>query len=315
MLEKVLQTCFDIKPEERVLIVTDRGEIEVAKELERAAKGLAKEVVLVEIPVGKSHGEEPPAKIAGEMKEHDIVLLPTTKSLTHTEARKRACEAGARIASMPGITMEMLRSGGLTADYVELGQFSTKVASRISVANEVRIKTGAGTDFSADIRGRGGMADSGEIVEPGAFSNLPAGEAFVSPVESSAAGKLVFDGSFAGIGTLGGPLFVEVRDGLAESAEGFGSERLSEIFEKIENSRNVAEIGIGTNKKARLCGNVLEDEKVYGTVHVAFGDNSTIGGKITSNVHLDGIIKEPDLWLDGEKIIEKGRFLRQNSED
>ncbi len=312
MLEKVLQTCFDLKPHESVLIVTDAGEEEVAGEFEKAARGLAGEVVLLEMPIGKTHGEEPATEIAEAMKSYDVVLLPTTKSLTHTNARKEACEAGARIASMPGITIEMLRSGGLTADYVEIKKTSERLARLLSLAKKVRIATAAGTEFAAEIDARKGIADSGSIVKPGGFCNLPGGEAFISPVEGSANGKLIFDGSFAGIGVLEGPLLVRVKNGVAESVEGFGSEKLSEIFEEFDSSGNVAEIGIGTNPKARLCGNVLEDEKVYGTVHVAFGDSHTIGGKITSAVHLDGIIKAPDVWLDDRKIIEKGSFLRQN---
>lgn len=312
MLEKVLQTCFDLKPHESVLIVTDAGEREVAREFEKVAKGLAGEVVLLEMNIGKTHGEEPPAEIAEAMKSYDVVLLPTTKSLTHTDARKNACEAGARIASMPSITMGMLRSGGLTADYVEIKKTSERLARLLSLAKNVRIATTAGTEFAAEIKGRKGIADSGSIVTPGAFGNLPGGEAFISPVEGSANGKLVFDGSFAGVGMLEKPLLISVEEGLAGAVEGFGSEKLSEIFEEFDSSGNVAEIGIGTNPKARLCGNILEDEKVYGTVHVAFGDSHTIGGKITSEVHLDGIIKAPDVWLDDRKIIEKGSFLRQN---
>ena len=74
------------------------------------------------------------------------------------------------------------------------------------------------------------------------------------------------------------------------------------------NARNVAELGVGTNKQATLTGNVLEDEKVFGTVHIAFGDNSSMGGKVSVESHLDGILLKPTLIIDGDTIIKDGEF-------
>jgi len=73
--------------------------------------------------------------------------------------------------------------------------------------------------------------------------------------------------------------------------------------------RNIAELGIGTNDQAKITGLILEDEKVMGTVHIALGDNMSMGGTVSVQSHLDGLIKKPTVYLDGRVIMEKGNLL------
>ncbi|MFH1774945.1 MAG: aminopeptidase, partial [Methanobacteriota archaeon] len=225
------------------------------------------------------------------------------------DARKKACEAGARAATMPGITMEMLREGAFLADYSVVKKRTDKIARLLTKAKEIRIKTSLGSDFSASLRGRKSIADSGIIAKKGAFGNLPAGEAFIAPVEGSSSGVLVFDGSFSSLGVLREPLKLQIEKGKVASCEGSDAGKMMQVLKKYKNASNVAEIGIGTNEKARLIGNVLEDEKVFGTAHVALGDNHTFGGKTRAEIHIDGIIKRPDVWLDGRQIMREGELL------
>jgi leucyl aminopeptidase (aminopeptidase T) len=210
---------------------------------------------------------------------------------------------------MPGITMDMLNAGGLKADYNEVESKTNIIADMLTEGCEINIKSAKGCDFTADIKGRKAEADTGVLRKKGSFCNLPAGEGFIAPVEGRASGVLVFDGSFGGIGVLEGELRLEVENGRVENASGYKAKELMEILEGHEHGNEVAEIGIGTNPGARLIGNVLEDEKVFGTAHVAFGDNHVFGGKNRTDIHVDGIIKMPDVILDGEMLIEKGRFL------
>ena len=255
------------------------------------------------------HREEPPKVIAEAMKRADIVLIPTTMSLTHTDASINACKEGARIASMPGITLEMLTKGGMTADYSRVKDESKYLANILSKGKEIKIKTSLGTDFNANLEGRKGKTDAGIIDKKGMKGNLPGGEGFIAPLEGKSKGRLVFDGSFSSLSILKKPIILEITDGQVTKVEGYKSQNLSDTLENYNNAKNVAEIGIGTNHKAILIGNVLEDEKVYGTVHIAFGDNHTFGGKVKADVHLDGIITKPNIWIDNDKIIEEGRFL------
>jgi len=286
--------------------VTDTGMVEVAAMLRGALEELSGEVVVVEMSPRRVHGEEPPACVAAAMASADVVVAATSRSLSHTSARKRACEAGARVASMPGITPEMLRSGAMLADYSQVRELAERVAEVLSRGERIRIRSPSGTDFEASIAGRKGMADTGMIHRPGDFGNLPAGEGFIAPVEESCSGVVAFDCSFSGIGVLEEPLVLRVERGRLLNPPA----ALEEAF-RSESSRWVAEIGIGTNPSAVLRGNVLEDEKVLGTVHVAFGDNHTFGGRVEAEVHLDGVLSAPDVWVDGEKLVEEGRLCFQ----
>jgi len=309
MLRDVLKTCLDIKKEELVLIVTDYNKVEVAAKIEEAAKTLSNEVITVQMKPREHNAEEPPKAISEAMKSADVIIIPTTMSLTHTDASKNACESGSRLASMPGITMQMLTNGGMSADYGKVKEESEIIAELLSKADKIMIKTDLGSNFTADLKGRNGLADSGILDTAGMKGNLPGGEGFIAPMEGGSQGKLVFDSSFSSLGLLKQPLILEIKNGHMQNADGFKSKEFSLTLEKYKNAKNVAEIGIGTNPQAMLIGNTLEDEKVYGTVHIAFGDSHTFGGAVKADVHLDGIITKPNIWLDDKKIIEEGKFL------
>ena len=67
--------------------------------------------------------------------------------------------------------------------------------------------------------------------------------------------------------------------------------------------------GIGTNEKAILSGEILEDEKLLGTAHVAFGASAAIGGTVQVPVHLDCLVMKPDVTVDGEPVVRDGALL------
>ncbi len=307
-LAEIFKTTLAIKREEEVLLVTDDSMLEVASLIESALRELSQEVLVLKMKPRSMHGEEPPRVVAEAMKHASVVVAPTSKSLSHTSARKRACEAGARVATMPGITLDMLTSGGMLADYSEVRRLAEAVAERLSRAESIRIKTALGTDFTASLKGRKALADTGIITKPGDFGNLPAGEGFIAPVEGGSEGLLVFDGSFGMLGKLAKPLKIRVIGGKAVEVEGDDG-KISALFQRYACADNVAEIGIGVNPMARVIGNVLEDEKAFHTIHVAFGDNHTFGGNTRAEVHLDGVMLNPSVWLDDEMLMDKGRLL------
>lgn len=306
MLERIFRETIGIKEEEEILIVSDYNSFEMGEIVRKTVEKLSREVISIIMKQRERDGEEPPGVIAESMRAADVVIAPTSKSLTHTEARKRACRAGVRVATMPGITKNMLFSGAMTADYREVRRISDFIARKLTEADEIRIKTEAGTDFKASLKDRKGIADSGNIKKAGAFGNLPAGEAFIAPLEGSDEGRIVFDASMANLGRIAQPVIVEVSNGRAFNVS---RPELEELFRSVENSRVIAEIGIGCNPGARITGNVLEDEKAFKTVHIAFGDNNTFGGTNRANLHMDGVMLKPSLWLDGKKIMEEGNFL------
>jgi len=304
--------CMAIKQDEKVLILTDGPLRKIGYALWEASKQLAADAIITEIIPRRSNGEEPPPAVAELMKLVDVVLIPTSMSLSHTDARREASDKGARIATLPGITEDtMIRT--LNADYYKIAESSRKIAGILHDGSMVRITADRGTDIALSIDGRAGFADTGLNHNPGDFSNLPAGEGYISPVEGKSVGVIVFDGSMAGVGKLRDEIIkVEVIDGFASRIEGAdGAKQLLSIMKPMGKlAFNLAELGIGTNDKAQITGSVLEDEKVMGTVHIAFGDNKSMGGFVKVASHLDGVIMNPSVYVDDELILEKGRFVR-----
>ena len=308
-LQAVLVDCLGVATGENVVILSDPGKRKIADDLVTRARLLGAETVLVEMSERANNGSEPPPAAAAAMRECDVLIAPTSKSASHTQARLDACERGARAATMPGITEEMLlRTMG--ADYAGIKQRSETVAAALTDAAEAHITTEAGTDLTLDLTGRTGIPDGGDLRAPGAFGNLPAGEGFIAPVEGVARGRIVFDGSIWPIGILEEPLTIEIEDGYARAMSGPAADAFRAIIEPYgEDAFAIAELGVGTNEAALLTGNVLEDEKILGTIHIAFGDNHTIGGKTRVPSHQDGIVLKPTLTLDGKALLTQGRML------
>jgi leucyl aminopeptidase (aminopeptidase T) len=308
-IRTALVDCMEIKRGEDVLVVTDPAKRAIAEEIVATARELGAEAVLMEMSERESHGSEPARSVAAAMLECDAILAPTSKSLSHTAARKAASDNGARVATMPDITEEMLVRT-MSADYHAVKQRSDAIAKLLTDGKGVRISSSLGTDVVFSIEGRKGLSDDGRIARPGAFGNLPAGEGFIAPVEGMTNGRLVFDGSVWPIGRLETPLTVDVVDGYATSFSGSAGEQFRSTLDKHgPEAFAVAELGIGTNEAATLTGNVLEDEKIIGTIHVAFGDNHSFGGTIRVSSHQDGVVLQPTVDIDGTRLLEDGRLL------
>ena len=298
-----------LKPHECLVVVSDPGTRTIAEVLVAAGRERRAETVLVEMSERENNGTEPPPAVAAAMTTADVLIAPTTKSLSHTAARRAANDAGARVATMPGITEDMM-ARTMSADFSSLRPRSREVARLLTEGSEVRITTAAGTDVTLGIGGRTGISDDGDLSAPGAFGNLPPGEAFLPPVEGTTNGRLVIDGTMWPVGRLSEPLVFEIVDGYVEEMTGAHAAEVKAVLEKHgREAFAVAELGIGTNDAAQLTGNVLEDEKILGTIHVAVGDNHTFGGTIRVSSHQDGIVLSPTLSIDGEKILDAGNLL------
>lgn len=297
-----------VKPDETVLVVTDTNKLRIAEAFAYVAASTgAKTVTMVMEPLAE-RGSEPPTPVAEAMKAAEVVLIPTSRSLSHTDARRAATKAGARIASMPGITEDMMQVGGLTADYRQVAALTNKVATILEKTKKVKITTPSGTDLTMSVEGRPPLRDTGLYHKPGDWGNLPAGEACLAPVEGTTNGVLVVDSMGT---TLTQPLRITVEGGWARKFVGPDAAKLEEILKSADkNAYNIGELGIGTNPKARVTGKVLEDEKVLGTVHVALGDNTSYkGGHTKSKTHMDGILFQPTVKVDKRLLMKHGKLL------
>ena len=297
---------------ERVLIVTDQRKRSIGERFQAAALTLTDNVDLVEIPIAAFNGAEPPAVVAEQMKQSEVVLLPLSKSISWTRARMNATQEGARIASMPGITGEIILRT-FTADYEVVRRHVNGFCNRLDEASRVRVTSELGTEFFLGIKGRKGRGRRGGIyTEPGAWGNLPCGEAFIAPLEGTSRGRYVVDGAQGGVGALEAPITVTVEEGRALKLEGgHEAKLLRELLKSVENEDafNIAEFGIGCNDTASASGITLEAEKARGTCHIALGSNHLFGGTVKVNVHLDGVITTPSIWFDDIQVVDCGRWV------
>ncbi len=312
MLEAVVRQSLGVGAGERVVVVTDPPQRPLAELFVHGAARAAADVRLLVMPVAREHGSEPPPRVAEAMASADVCLLPTSKSLSHTHARQAASAAGARIASMPSITYEMAMRT-LRVDYAAIARVTEALADMLSAADTARLTSPGGSDLHLDLTGRRGLADTGVFTAPGAFGNLPAGEAFIAPLEGRAHGTLVMDAASLAlddqIPSGGEPLVLTVRDGRVCEMHGPGVEALRVVFAQLGGgARTIAELGIGANPAARVTGNLLESEKVVGTAHVALGSNVHFGGVVDVPFHRDGVIDRPTIAAGGAVLIDDGRL-------
>ena len=308
-IETVLVECMGLKATETLLVVTDPKRRPIAESIVERAREMGSETLLMEMSEREANGTEPPPAVAVAMLECDVCIAPTTKSASHTAARKEANARGVRVATMPQITEDML-TRTMAADYKEVQRRSRELAQALTEGREVRITSSEGTDLTLSIEGREGISDDGDLTARGSFGNLPAGEGFIAPVEGSTNGVIAFDGSVFPVGLLEQPIVVRIENGYAVDFSGPQAEAWRATMEPYGSEAfAVAELGIGTNEAAKLTGNVLEDEKIMGTIHVAFGDNHTFGGTVRVSSHQDGIVKVPTLEIDGRAYVGSGRLL------
>jgi len=302
----VVHRCLAVRPGEEVLVVADRETWTIGEALRDEAADTGADAVLAVMDPRVVDGNEPPRTIAGALQSCDVFIAPTSRSLSHTRARKAATDAGARGATMPGVTADML-ARVMAVDFDRMAARSEKVAGLLSRADIARLTCPRGSDFTFDLTEREGLPDDGALTEPGAFGNLPCGEGFIAPLNGE--GRLVAT-TLAPVGIAEEPVALTVEDGRLTEADGpLGPRFLQLLTDAGEGGTNLAELGVGTNDRARLTGNILEDEKILGTVHVAFGASAGFGGTVSVPVHLDVVILEPTLEINGRVVLDLGSYM------
>lgn len=333
---KMLEVNMGLETGERLLVVTDVPTLEqwkaasqpslvlmaqrtllariVAEVGQECAKGV--DVRFLPFPSTGRNAVEPPAEVTESMKAADVVIIISSFSLSHTDAREEACRAGARIASMPYFIPQMFYPDGpMDADYGEIERLTQRIATALASARQVHVTCPAGTDITFNIEGRPGHVDAGLYTQPGTWGNLPAGEAYCAPIEGSGEGVIeISPGWHADLtdpmsmvfteGELvelrgGGPVGRELRDILRPGDEA----------EPYKSRRNLAEFGVGTNPNATRVDITLEAEKIKGTVHLAVGDNSHMGGLVNADYHQDFVVPEASFTLDDRVAMQDGQLI------
>ncbi|UCB50401.1 MAG: aminopeptidase [Deltaproteobacteria bacterium] len=310
-LTRLLVECMGLRKGESCLVLCDTGRKGLGASFCEAAKHITSgaKLSLVQPPGRKGWPPDTLARLENEMATQDVILLLTGQSLSHTDARRRAVKGGARLASMPGITKEMLLRAG-RADYQQISKKSKRLREILTDAHVVSVKTGLGTAINFSVRGMEGHMEDGLYNREGTWGNMPAGEACIGPEEGTAEGVILVDWSMSTIGRLEEPLHIRVERGCAVELKGKEAHRLLERLSPFGRSAfTVAEFAMGTNEWAQLSGVVLEDEKVFGTAHFALGNNISFGGTTDVPIHLDGVLRAPTVTVDGRCIMEQGHLL------
>ena len=305
-VETVVGPCLGVEQGEDVVIVVDRTTERLGAALRDAAANLGAEPVVTVMEPRDVDGQEPPAAVAAALAAARVFIAPTLRSLSHTRARKAASDAGARGATLPGVTEDML-ARLMACDFPTMAARSRRVAELLTSAEEAHVTCPRGTDLTLDLGGRDAIVDDGDLSADGAFGNLPCGEGFISPLAGQ--GTILA----ATLATLGLPeerVRLTVENGrLTEAAGDWGARWTALMDAAGTQGRNLAELGVGTNERATLTGNILEDEKMLGTVHVAFGASAGIGGTVSVPVHLDCLIEDATLDVGGARVLDAGRFV------
>jgi leucyl aminopeptidase (aminopeptidase T) len=305
-VETVVRRCLGVKAGEEVVVVVDPGTRSIGEALRDAASSAGADAVLMIMDERATDGGEPPASVAGALAACDVFIAPTTRSLSHTSARKRASDGGARGATMPGVTEDML-ARVMTVDFDTMAARSKAVAAALDTATAAHVTCPRGTDLRLALDGRAAISDDGALTTPGAFGNLPCGEGFIAPAYGEGT---VVASSLAPLGLSEDPARLTVAEGRLVAADGgLGPQFIELLLAHGALGTNLAELGVGTNDRARLTGNVLEDEKILGTVHVAFGASAAIGGTVSVPIHLDVVITDASLVLDGRQVLDRGRYV------
>jgi len=333
---EMLRVNMAVQPGERILVLTDTptaeqwerfaaADVEVMLRrayLARLIAEVAREhfascpVRFATYPSTGRNAVEPPSQTAGQMLEADVILAITSFSLSHTDAREEACRRGARVASMPRFLPEMLYPGGpMAADYGQIAAATATLAALITAARQVRVTTPAGTAITFSVEGRDGRSDHGLYTQRGAWGNLPAGEAYCAPREGTAEGVIAVEPGWHA--RLTEPMTLSFRAGEVVGIDGGGAvgAEIAEIVDLARRApetrprRMLGELGIGTNPQARRTDITVEAEKIKGTVHLAVGDNSHMGGVNVADYHQDFVLPHPDVWFDEVPVIAAGRWV------
>jgi len=243
----------------------------------------------------------------------DVIIAMSNNSTSHTRYRALATGAGARFASLPHFDPDMFQSS-MMVDWNALADRTARLVAAVNRAEWIRVTTPNGTDMQICKQGRNAGGDDGLLTAPGCFGNLPAGEAYLAPLEGKSHGTMVIE--WGPTRKLDEPLRLTVENGVVVQLQGNDPHRqkLEAKFAENVNCRNLAELGIGTNDKASRPDNVLEAEKILGTIHLALGDNSGFGGTVSAPFHEDYVFYRPTLTgiaADGSEtvIIADGELL------
>lgn len=309
----IVEVCAGVQKGEKVLIVTEPKQMKIAESVGAAVNAVGGELAIAVITPRAADSQEPPSMVAAAMKESDVFISAVYTSITHTKAVKNAVANGSRGIMLTQFDEEMLVNSGVNADFPAAAPVCHAVAEILENAKEIVLTTSYGTNLTMSATGRKSNAMTC-MVKSGQFAPVPTVEANVSPLEGTASGTIVANASipYLGIGVLDKPVTVTVKDGMITAIDGGKEAKIlsDDLASKNDpNVYNIAEIGVGLNPECKFNGSMLEDEGVFGSVHIGIGSSLTLGGNVVASCHYDLIMTGVTLVVDGQTVIKDGEVL------
>lgn len=305
---KILLTeCAHVRRGEEVLVVADDLQAPgLPAAISRAASKLHAHPVSVIYPAIPPY-REPPRPVLRAMKGVDVIIGCATRPIAGG-VMDEALKAGARILSMFRITPDAL-CRTVPIDYRTLTDEMKKIKKILDDSRTIEITSPRGTNLRVKTANRPTLLALGSVRKPGEIDFIPAGAIGVAPLEGSAEGRVVVDGTILGFGRCLKPITFEIEKGKVVKVKGgTGWKGLRELLRRDENASMLCEIGLGANPKAKLVGGP-EDERVRGSVHIGLGENRYFGGTLASASHMDGTLLHATLKVDGKELVKNGRLL------
>lgn len=311
----VLDRCLALREGEQVVLLTDAGtDPAVIAGLIEGIEIRRGVPVVSTMPVPPLPGSEPPSTVAAAMREAGAVIELTSLFIGSSAARRAATAAGVRYLAMPGVRLDTFRDDGpLAVDFDTIRSDAERIGVAWGDASAFRLTTPAGTDLRGSVEGRPGRVLHGLAREDGDYMAPPDIEAGTAPVEASSDGVVVIDADllFMGQGPLPSPVVLQVRDGELIGIEGQEAGRLEEMLARCADERmgNLAEVSMAFNPSGHVCGVAMETESALGTAHIALGNSIAYGGTVDAVAHLDCVMKDATLELDGRPVMVAGELL------
>ena len=308
----VLDQCLGVRPGEQVVLLTDGGTDDgVVTRLLEALAARDGIPLVARMPAPHLPGAEPPGAVAAMMLEAGAVIELTSLFIGSSLARRNATGRGVRYLAMPGVRVETFRPGGpLDVDFERLRADAERVGRAWGSAREFRLTSRGGTDLRGSVEGRPGRVLHGMAREPGAYMAPPDIESGTAPVEGTASGTVVIDGDllFMGEGPLADAVALHIEDGRMAGIEGPERARLTSMLERCADDRmaNLAEVSVAFNPAGTICSVPMETESARGTAHIALGNSIAYGGKVNAIAHLDCVMRDATLELDGRAVMTEG---------
>ena len=310
--DNLLDQCLRVRAGEQVVLLTDDGTDDGV--VSRLAESVAVRdgiPLVARMPAPHLPGAEPPGAVAAMMLEAGAVIELTSLFIGSSRARRSATERGVRYLAMPGVRVETFRPGSpLDVDFERLRADAERVGRAWGSAREFRLTTRGGTSLRGSVEGRPGRVLHGMAREPGAYMAPPDIESGTAPVEGTASGTVVIDGDllFMGQGPLAGAVALHIEDGRMVGIEGAERARLTSMLERCADERmtNLAEVSVAFNPAGTICSVPMETESARGTAHIALGNSIAYGGEVNAVAHLDCVMRDATLELDGRAVMIEG---------